>query len=61
MARNSDESLPLQECQPIMSQGYFRTKYDNPSTWVDWHRPGALAFLKMKCSETNEAGIPYNV
>ena len=60
MARNSDESLPLQECQPIISQGYFRTKYDNPSTWVDWHRPGALAFLKMKCSETNEAGIPYN-
>lgn len=54
-----DEKDPLKEIHaPVKKSGWFGTVYNNPPSWTDWFKPGVLPFLKMKCVETNQAGIP---
>ncbi|XP_052062643.1 N-acyl-phosphatidylethanolamine-hydrolyzing phospholipase D-like [Mytilus californianus] len=46
---------------PVKKTGLFGSVYyNNPPSWKEWYKPGALPFLKMKCLEKNEAGIPSN-
>lgn len=57
-----DEKDPLKEIHiPVKKQGWFGTVYNNPPSWTDWFKPGAGPFLKMKCLERNQAGIPNEV
>ena len=58
----SEENDPMYEVQPVIETGFFGAKYyNNPKSWTEWNRPGALPFLKMKCTERNQANIPSEV
>ncbi|CAC5389125.1 NAPEPLD [Mytilus coruscus] len=53
------ERDPLKEDEPVKKEGWFGiVSYNNPTSWLDWYKPGALTFLRMKCREKNHADIP---
>lgn len=57
-----DEGDPFKVNSPVKEKGWYGSAlYNNPPSWTDWYLPGALPFLKMKCLEKNEAGIPDEV